>query len=118
MLTSSISVEAQKENESSLLNVYKAFARVRNTYHALAKGTMKEHGTYNSNNTSYPSIGCWYMEYGTEKMLVVHNTETTAKTISLSGEDLTKPVALLGTASIAGSDLTLGGNSSVIFKLY
>ena len=118
MLSSSISVEAQKENESSLLNVYKAFARVRNTYHALAKGTMKEHGTYNSNNTSYPSIGCWYMEYGTEKMLVVHNTETTAKTISLSGEDLTKPVALLGTASIAGSDLTLGGNSSVIFKLY
>ena len=116
MLSSSISVEAQSESETSLLNLYKAFARVRNTYPALAQGEMTEHGTYNSTNTSYPTIACWYMTYGGEKMLVVHNTDTSEKTLSFT-DDLSRAVALLGTASRRDNTLTIGSNSSVVFKL-
>lgn len=116
MLSSSISVEAQAETESSLLNVYKAFAKVRNTYPALANGEMTEHGTYNSGNTSYPTIACWYMTSGSEKMLVVHNTDTSEKTLAFT-DDLSKAVALLGTAARRGNTLTIGANSSVVFKL-
>ncbi|MBQ9184523.1 MAG: alpha-amylase [Bacteroidales bacterium] len=116
MLSSSISVEAQSETESSLLNVYKAFAKVRNTYPALANGTMTEHGTYNSSNGTYPTIACWYMTSGSDKMLVVHNTDTSAKNLAFT-DDLSKPVALLGTAALRGNTLTIGANSSVVFKL-
>ena len=51
------------------------------------------------------------------KMLVIHNVSTSSKTLTLSDDSLSKPVALLGTATTSGGKLTLGANSSVVFDL-
>ena len=111
MLTSSISVEAQSADAGSLLNVYKTFSRARNTYPALAEGTMTAADLGGDN-----SIGAWYMTAGSEKMLVIHNTSTKDKTVTATF-DVSKPVAILGTVTLDHDNLTLAGNSSVVFKL-
>ena len=110
MLKSSISVEAQKADANSLWNVYKTWSRLRNTYPALAEGTM----TVAPGNGG--SIAAWYMTAGSQKLLVIHNTATTEKSVTVS-DDTSRAVALLGTATLDHTTLTLGANSSVVFKL-
>jgi len=56
------------------------------------------------------------MTAGSEKLLVIHNTATSEKKVTVS-DSMEKPVALLGTASCQETELTLGANSSVVFKL-
>lgn len=56
------------------------------------------------------------MTKDTQKLLVVHNVAGSEKSVTLS-DKLTKPIALLGTASVAGKTLKLGPNSSVVFEL-
>ena len=116
MLTSNISVEAQKADAGSLLNVYQSWSRLRNTYPALAAGEISEHATLNKSNTGAKTIAAWYMTAGSQKLLVIHNVGAQSKSVTIS-DSLTKPIALLGTASVAGKTLTLGGNSSVVFEL-
>ena len=111
MLTSSISVEAQEADANSLLNVYKAWSRARNTYPALAEGTMTAASVGGGN-----AIGAWYMTSGSEKMLVIHNTSSKNNTITVTF-DVSKPVVILGTVTMDHDNLTLAGNSSVVFKL-
>ncbi|MBR5660329.1 MAG: alpha-amylase [Bacteroidales bacterium] len=111
MLTSSISVAAQAVDKGSLLRVYMTFSELRNTYPALANGEMT------NANLSGASIASWYMTSSDgQKLLVIHNVAGSAKTTSVT-DDMSKPVALLGTASYEGTNLTLGANSSVVFKL-
>jgi len=113
MLTSYMSVEAQKENSESILNVYKTFSKVRNTYPALAQGTMSAYSGSVAN-----SIAAWYMtDTEGNKMLVFHNASTSSRTLIVE-DDMSKPVAILGKAYVSGNYLTLDGNSSVVFKLY
>ena len=113
MLTSNISVEAQLANEESLLQVYKAFSRARNTYPALAEGTMT------SFNTGSTSVAAWMMTSSDgDQLLVLHNVSSSEITLTLeeiSAESMA--VALLGKATISGHQLTMGANSSVVFKL-
>lgn len=115
MLSSSISVEAQEADKQSLLNVYKTFARLRNSYVSLASGEMSAHSKYNDSNASDESIACWYMTSGSEKMLVVHNFGSSSKTLDFSGDKLDKAVALNGSAEVKGGSLRLGAYSSVVF---
>ena len=110
MLTASISVEAQDAESSSLLNVYRYWAKLRNTYPALAQGEMTKA------NFGGTSVAAWYMTYGTEKLLVIHNVADGNTSFNVS-DSMAKPVGLLGTASVKGSTLNLGANSSVVFKL-
>ena len=110
MLTSAISVEAQSADASSLLNVYKTWSRLRNTYPALAEGTM----TVAPGNGA--TIAAWYMTSGNQKLLVIHNTASSEKKVTVT-DDLSHPVALLGTATLDHDVLTLGPNTSVVFKL-
>ena len=111
MLSSSISVEAQDADKGSLLNVYKTFSRLRNTYPALAEGTMT------AASLSGSSFASWYMTSSDgQKLLVIHNVASSEKTTAVT-DDMSKPVALLGTASYEGRNLTLGANSSVVFQL-
>ena len=110
MLTSSISVEAQKADANSLLNVYKTWSRLRNIYPALAEGTM----TVAPGNGG--TIAAWYMTAGSQKLLVIHNTAGTAKDVTVK-DDMSRAVGLLGTATYDHATLTLGPNSSVVFKL-
>lgn len=112
MLTESISVKNQEADKNSLLNVYKTFGALRNTYPALADGTMTA-----GPSTGSVSVAAWYMSASDgSKMLVIHNVGAKANSLTVS-DDMSKPVALLGTASADGKKLTLGANSSVVFEL-
>ena len=111
MLTSAISVEAQDADANSLLNVYKTWSRLRNIYPALAEGTMTDASLEGGN-----SIAAWYMTAGSQKLLVIHNTASKEKPVTVK-DDMSRAVGLLGTATIDHDVLTLGPNSSVVFKL-
>lgn len=120
MLTESISVEVQAEEENSLLNLYRTFARLRNTYPALAEGAMTKHPVYNENNADGEAVAVWYREKEGERMFVAHNFGDKALTLTLD-DALGKAVGLSGEATIkrdGGSTLlTLGAYSSVVFTL-
>ncbi len=111
MLTSSISVEAQLSDSSSLLQVYRSFGRLRAMSPALAEGEM----TANSGITDN-AVAAWYMTSGTQKFLVIHNVASSEKTVPVS-DSMEKPVALLGSGTINGNRLTLEAHSSVVFEL-
>ena len=115
MLSADISVEAQLSDASSLLNVYKTFAQLRNTYPALAEGEMTSHGTYNDSNSADPEIAAWYMSTDKERVLVVHNFSSSTKTLALPSDRLSEPIAVNGGASVAGKSLQLEAWSSVVF---
>lgn len=114
------SVSEQEDNSSSLLNVYKAFTKLRNTYPALGQGTMSKHSTYNDSNTTDKTIAAWYMTKDSQKMLIVHNFGTSDKEISLT-DNISKAVGVNGTVQqkTDGSNLKvkLGAYSSVVFLL-
>ena len=110
MLKADISVEAQQANDDSILKVYQTWSRLRNTYPALATGEMT------AASLSGSSIASWYMTSGSQKLLVIHNVATSEKEVTVT-DSMEKPVGLLGTASYAGTELTLGPNSSVVFEL-
>ena len=123
MLTADISVEAQRASTGSLLNVYKTFGRLRNSYVSLASGEITEHPKYGS-SSSAKSIAAWYRTSGNEKTLVVHNFASNAVTISFEAEDLGKCIGLNGTATLkttttsgvlTDNTLTLSGYGSVVF---
>lgn len=110
MLKADISVEAQQANDDSILKVYQTWSRLRNTYPALATGEMT------AASLSGSSIASWYMTSGSQKLLVIHNVATSEKKVTVT-DSMEKPIGLLGTASYAGTELTLGPNSSVVFEL-
>ncbi|MBR1795534.1 MAG: alpha-amylase [Bacteroidales bacterium] len=111
MLKAEISVVSQTADAGSLLNVYKTWSRLRNTYPALAEGAMTDAGLSGGN-----SIGAWYMTSGSQKMLVIHNVASSEKSVTVK-DNLSKPVALLGSATLDHDVLTLGARSSVVFLL-
>ena len=114
------SVADQQTDESSLLNTYLTFARLRNTYPALAEGTMSRHAVYNETNETYKSLAAWYMTKGEEKMLVLHNFGGAEMQFPLTDE-VEKAVAVSGNAEQATEEgqtlVKLGVYSSVVFKL-
>lgn len=120
MLTESISVEAQAGEENSLLNLYRTFARLRNTYPALAEGAMTKHPVYNENNADGEAVAVWYREKEGERMFVAHNFGDRTRTLTLD-DHLGKAVGLSGEATIKRNDngtlLTLEAYSSVVFTL-
>ena len=111
MLKASISVEAQDADKESLLALYRTFSRVRNTYPALAEGTM----TASSLNGG--SVASWYMTSSDgKKMLVIHNCGGTEKRLDVS-DSISKPVAILGTVKADRNTLIMPGHSSIVFDL-
>jgi glycosidase len=111
MLTASISVEAQEADKESLLYVYRTFSRIRNTYPAMADGTM----TVSPLNGG--AVASWYMTSSSgQKMLVIHNCGSTDKTLAVS-DDISKPVAILGVVKSDHGSLIMPGHSSIVFLL-
>ena len=110
MLKADISVEAQSATDGSILQVYQTWSRLRNTYEALATGTMTGAGL------SGTSIASWYMTAGSQKLLVIHNVASSEKQVTVA-DDMTHPVAVLGAAAVNDGVLRLGANSSVVFQL-
>ncbi len=113
-------VAAQESDPESMLNVYRRFAVVRNTYPALATGEMTPHAVYNDRNGQYKQIAAWYRTADKQRMLVVHNFSPAVSTIKLD-DPIEKAVARLGTvsATVDGSTATvrLDGYSSIVFLL-
>jgi glycosidase len=111
MVTGSISVEAQEADAASLLNVYKTWSRLRNTYPALAEGKMSEAPANGG------AVASWYMTSTSgQKMLVIHNCGSAEKSITVN-DDISKPVAILGTVKADRKTLIISGNSSIVFLL-
>lgn len=114
------SVTDQKSDAASLLNVYLQFAKLRNTYPALAEGTMSKHSKYSDSNTADKSIAAWYMTKDSEKLLVVHNFGASAVQISLA-DKIEKAIGVNGDVQQKKEgDNTLakmGAYSSVVFKI-
>jgi glycosidase len=110
------SVAEQQADANSLLNVYVQFTKLRNTYPALAEGTMSKHGTYNDSNTTDKAIGAWYMTKDSQKMLVVHNFSAAQYTVTLT-DDIDKTVGLNGSVEQKGQQFRMGAYSSVVFLL-
>ena len=126
MLTADISVEAQSASEGSLLNVYKRFAQLRNSYVSLASGEISEHGTYNAGNTKFAALGAWYRTSGSEKTLVVHNFSGSKISASFGTEDLSRLIGLNGGGELkttttdgvlTDNTLTLNAYSSAVFLI-
>ena len=114
-------VDKQLEDKNSLLNTYLTFTRLRNTYLALAEGTMSKHPVYNdSNEKNYKSVAAWYMTKDNEKFLVIHNLGSSSVPLPLT-ENIEKAIAVLGNAqqSKNATEFTvkLDKYSSVVFKL-
>ena len=109
MINGEISVEAQEEDEASVLNVYQKFAKLRNSYKALAKGQMEEV----SSSTS--SVAVWRMSYEDQKILVIHNFGGTEASVSVGGVAADKCIGENGTWSIGDTSLKLGPYSSALF---
>jgi glycosidase len=89
------SVSQQQSDENSLLATYLKFTALRNTYPALAKGTMSKHATFNENNTTNSSIAAWYMTKDSQKVLVLHNFGTTVKELTIT-DSVDKVIATSG----------------------
>ena len=104
----------------SLLNLYRTFARLRNTYPVLAQGKMVKHPVYNDGNTSQQSIAAWYRELDGERMLVVHNFGREEQILTLTDQP-DKAVGVSGEVKLqrgdASSKLLMGAWSSVVFTL-
>ena len=117
LLTDEISVTAQTADANSLLRTYYEWTKARNSVPALATGKMSKHGKYNDSNTTDKTIAAWYMTASDgSKALVLHNVGSAEKTVSLPDDRLTDKAVSLGSVSVSGSDVTLGANSSVVFK--
>ena len=120
MLSASISVEAQEQNNASLLNTYRTFATLRNNYKALASGEIEAY------TTSSSALAAWKMTYEDQTVLVVHNFSGSKAGASFGTEKLTEPIAVNGAATlkttthegqVSNRVLTLDPYSSALFLL-
>ena len=113
-------VSEQQTDAASLLNTYLAFAHVRQTYPALASGTMSRHEVYNEENAQYPTVAAWYMTAGDQRVLVVHNFGSAIISLPLL-DPIEKAVATSGSVAskVEGETTTLrlGAYSSVVYLL-
>lgn len=110
MLTADISVEAQLASKTSVLQVYRSFAKARNTSEALASGDLQEV------KSDVSSIGLWTRTSGTNTVLVAHNFGSSQAPITISGYKLDDILVSNGSVTVSGSSLTLGAYSSVVFQ--
>ena len=115
------SVSAQQNDNASLLATYLDFIRLRNTYPALATGTMSKHPTYNESNEEYNSLAAWYMTQDDQQILVIHNFGDSAIELPLT-DTVQKAIATQGTVEQSTQDdgteqLRLGAYSSVVYLL-
>ena len=114
------SVSEQEADVSSLLQTYRDFIRLRNTYPALATGIMSRHEVYNEANTDYPTLAAWVMTQGDERLLVLHNFGSSAIELPLT-DNIRKAVGTQGTVEQAQQDgktlVRLGGYSSAVYLL-
>ena len=89
MLTPEISVEAQEQDQASLLRVYRDFGKARSAWKALAKGSMEEVSSTNN------AVAIWKMTYEAQTVFVVHNFSGSVATVNVSDMKTDKPIVTL-----------------------
>ena len=109
MLTSEISVEAQEASATSVLSTYRAFAKARNSYKALAKGEMKEV------SSSKNALALWTMSYEGQTVLVAHNFGSSITSFSADPYKVSDTIVSNGMVSTNGSTVNLGPYASAVF---
>ncbi len=105
-------VATQMEDENSLLRYYCKLLTIRHTYPAIARGT------YTALSIREKNFGGFSIEYEGKTFLLLHNNGTTPITYDLSEYGVTELCDFVGVseASLEGSVLTLGPQTSVIVK--
>lgn len=109
MLSADISVEAQLQDESSILQVYRRFAAARNAWKALAAGEMAEVASPNG------AVALWTMSSEGQTVLVAHNFSTSTPVVTLSGYTTDKLIVSNGTVTVSNGSLALGPYASAVF---
>ncbi len=110
MLSDELSVEAELASSSSVLKVYRDFAKARRTYPALTDGTL----AYCSEASGASNIAAWYRITPNQKMLVVHNFGNGTTNINFNNAP-GELVCSNGTVSVNGNKISIGSYSSAIF---
>lgn len=112
MLSAEISVEAQEQNNASLLRVYRDFGQARNAWKALAKGTIEEISSPNQ------AVALWKMSYEGQTVLVAHNFGGGVASVNVNIDvNPNRIIVSNGSVSISGSTITLGAYASAVFLL-
>lgn len=113
------SVAAQSADSDSILNLYRRFGQLRNSYPSLATGTMSVYPPMNENQ-SYKSVAAWYRTAQNERVLVLHNLSSASVTFDVD-DKIDSAIGVNGDVTIAKltetSKVTMKGWSSVIFLL-
>jgi len=109
MLSADISVEAQEQNNASLLRVYRDFAKARNGWKALAQGQIEAVSSPNS------AVAMWKMSHEGQTVLVVHNFGSGAPVLPLSSYKTDKLIVSNGTVTVSNGAVALGAYASAVF---
>ena len=118
MLTPSISVAAQADDDESLLTLYRRFAYARNTNPAMANAWIEADEKTKDNS----AVMGWYMHQvnGDKVCLVLHNISCSTQTVERwDGENVSSSTILVASdpVSVNGKLVTLPPYSSVVFAL-
>ena len=109
MLSGEISVEAQEKSSSSVLRVYRDFAKARNAWKALAKGQIESIKSPNS------AVALWKMSYEGQTVLVAHNFGGGSAAFAVTGYTTDKMIVSNGMADGSSGLLSLGPYASAVF---
>ena len=109
MLTPEISVEAQEQDQASLLRVYRDFGKARSAWKALAKGSMEEVSSTNN------AVAIWKMTYEGQTVFVVHNFSGSVATVNVADMKTDKLIVSNGVATANNTSVTLGAYSSAVY---
>lgn len=105
-------VKSQLKDKNSLLRYYQKLIRFRNQYPQIARGAYTKLTTENN------FVGGFIIEYNGETSILLHNVSSEQATIDLSKYDISSLCGFIGNgkASLNGTTLTIGGQTSVVLK--
>ena len=105
-------------DETSILNAYRTFGRLRNIYPALTeKGSIEPWSAlYEGAGSKYNAVGAWYREADGVRLLVLHNVGSAAVKFELT-DTVEKTVAVWGEVKMQGQTLLLPSYASVVFQV-
>ncbi len=109
MLTAEISVEAQEQNNASVLRVYRDFAQARSAWKALALGEIEAVASPNS------AVAVWRMKYEGQTVLVIHNFGGGSPVLPLPEYKTDRLIVSNGTVTVSDASVTLGAFASAVF---
>ena len=111
MLTKNISVENQAADKASVLNLYRQFGVLRDSYEALQTGSFDGSNVGAGN----PAVASWYRCTDTQKILVIHNFSPVPVTLTITNDKLDKLIGSNGNVTVKSKNLTVGGYASALF---